>query len=61
MPTYEYVCSLCGPWEEWQGMQDRKITHCPQCGSVVQRKIGAGGGVIFRGPGFHCNDYRRKE
>ena len=60
MPTYEYECPKCGTYDVWQRMSDMKIVEC-SCGSVVQRKVGSGVGVIFRGPGFHCNDYRRKE
>lgn len=75
MPTYDYVCDECGFTEErfYLNPDDappqmicteevpgysREEVFC--CGTV-RRQIGAGGGVIFRGPGFYVNDYPRQE
>ena len=67
MPTYEYVCSKCGQdFEKTQTMSEKPLTKCPllvgrqkkKCGGRVQRKIGAGAGLIFKGSGFYITDYR---
>lgn len=60
MPTYEYVCPECGPFDMRQPITSDPITHC-QCGSVVKRKIGRGSAVIFKGTGFYETDYKKKE
>ncbi|MBN1603170.1 MAG: hypothetical protein JW915_16295 [Chitinispirillaceae bacterium] len=58
MPTYEYKCSSCGKiFEKFQSMTDNALTECPSCNGPVKRIIGTGGGVIFKGAGFHSNDY----
>jgi putative FmdB family regulatory protein len=60
MPTYEYECSGCGhAFEEFQSMSAKPIRKCPSCGkNKVQRLIGSGSGVIFKGSGFYQTDYR---
>jgi putative FmdB family regulatory protein len=60
MPTYEYVCESCGhEFEKFQTITARPIRKCPKCGkNSVQRLIGAGAGVIFKGSGFYQTDYR---
>ncbi len=62
MPTYEYECSTCGHgFEALQSMTDKKLTKCPECGkSKLQRLIGSGSGMIFKGSGFYETDYKRK-
>jgi len=58
MPTYEYECKQCGfSFERFQNMSDKLITTCPQCGGAVRRLLGAGSGIIFKGPGFYATDY----
>lgn len=62
MPTYEYECKKCGHhFEVFQKMADRHIKKCPKCSSAVKRLIGAGAGIIFKGPGFYANDYKPKK
>ncbi len=39
-------------------MKDKPIKKCPDCGSKVERLITGGGGIIFKGNGFYCTDYR---
>jgi len=41
-------------------MKDARLTDCPQAGCIgpVQRKIGRGAGIIFKGSGFYQTDYR---
>lgn len=59
MPTYEYLCKRCNyRFEEFQNISEKPLTRCPQCGGRVQRLIGAGAGLIFRGSGFYVTDYR---
>ncbi len=60
MPTYEYRCDQCGfEFEEFQSMKDEPIEKCPKCGGKVQRLIGAGSGMIFKGSGFYLTDYKK--
>ncbi|MBD3183794.1 zinc ribbon domain-containing protein [Candidatus Poribacteria bacterium] len=59
MPTYEYECEKCGHnFEKFQSITAEPIKKCPKCGGKVKRLIGAGAGVIFKGPGFYATDYR---
>jgi len=60
MPTYRYACQACGhELEEFQSMTSKPRKRCPACGkSKLQRLIGAGAGVIFKGSGFYATDYR---
>lgn len=61
MPTYEYECTTCGhQFEAVQSMKDPKLTDCPQegCPGPVERKLGKGAGIIFKGSGFYITDYR---
>jgi putative FmdB family regulatory protein len=59
MPTYIYVCRNCeSTFERFQKMIDKPIKKCPDCGFKVERLITGGGGVIFKGNGFYCTDYR---
>ncbi len=59
MPTYIYVCGKCEHrFERFQGMSDKPVKKCPECGSKVERLITGGGGIIFKGDGFYCTDYR---
>lgn len=60
MPTYEYRCRACGHrLERFQKMSDAPLRRCPRCRKMkLERLIGTGGGVVFRGPGFYATDYR---
>ncbi len=60
MPTYEYVCKSCGnELELFQSMKDAPKRKCPKCGkNTLERKIGLGAAVIFKGSGFYQTDYR---
>lgn len=58
MPTYDYRCSACGILREVkQRMTDEPLTQCPECGGPFKRVI-TSVGIIFKGGGFHVNDYR---
>ncbi len=60
MPTYDYRCKACGhELELFQSMSERPKRKCPSCGkSALERLIGAGGGLLFKGSGYYQTDYR---
>ncbi len=60
MPTYEYRCNACKhQFELFQPMTAKPVKKCPECGkSQVERLIGLGAGVLFKGSGFYETDYR---
>lgn len=60
MPTYEYLCKACGHrFDEFQSMSAKELRKCPACKkNSLDRLIGAGAGVIFKGSGFYETDYR---
>ncbi|MCU0862590.1 MAG: zinc ribbon domain-containing protein [Planctomycetes bacterium] len=60
MPTYDYACAACGHrFEEFQSMSAAPLQQCPACKKAkLERLIGAGAGVIFKGSGFYQTDYR---
>ena len=61
MPTYDYECQGCGTvFEAFQKMSDAPLEECPDCGGKVQRLLGAGAGLIFKGGGFYETDYRSR-
>src|SRR4030095_12114433 len=61
MPIYEYQCSNCGhTLEELQSMSEAPLVKCPNCGKdTLQRLIGGGAGLIFKGSGFYLTDYKK--
>ena len=61
MPTYDYVCEACGhAFEHFQSMSSKRLRKCPQCGErKLERLVGSGAGVIFKGSGFYETDYKR--
>lgn len=60
MPTYEYQCEACEhAFEIFQSMTEPKKRKCPSCGkNKLERLIGTGGAVLFKGSGFYETDYR---
>jgi putative FmdB family regulatory protein len=60
MPTYDYQCNACGyEFELFQQMTDPVKKKCLECGKLkLQRLIGTGAGVLFKGSGFYETDYR---
>ncbi|MBX3353166.1 MAG: hypothetical protein KF684_09545 [Phycisphaeraceae bacterium] len=60
MPTYDYRCNACQhEFELFQSMKDSPKRKCPECGkNALERLIGLGGGIIFKGGGFYETDYR---
>ena len=61
MPTYDYVCARCGHrFEAFHGMTEPVLRRCPECGrETLERLIGSGAGVLFKGSGFYQTDYKR--
>ena len=69
MPTYAYICAKCGQeFEKFQSMKDDALKTCPAdlCGrkkwakGKVERQMGGGAGLLFKGSGFYITDYRSK-
>ncbi|HYH05018.1 MAG TPA: FmdB family zinc ribbon protein [Bacillota bacterium] len=60
MPTYEYLCSNCGVFEEFHGM-NQTLEKCPRCNGEVRRLISQNSNIIFKGSGFHTTDYRNSD
>lgn len=60
MPTYDYRCNGCGhEFELFQSMSEAKKKKCPACKKLtLQRLIGTGAAVMFKGSGFYETDYR---
>ncbi len=60
MPTYDYRCRACGhELEMFQSMSEGPKRKCPECGELkLQRLIGMGAGIVFKGSGFYETDYR---
>ena len=61
MPTYDYYCEKCETtFEIFQSMNDKKLKKCidQSCGGSVERLLGTGAGIIFKGSGFYETDYR---
>jgi len=60
MPTYDYRCKACGhELELFQRMTERPKRKCPACSKMaLERLIGTGGAVLFKGSGFYQTDYR---
>lgn len=60
MPTYEYRCTACKhQFEEFQSIKAAALTKCPACGKAkLERLIGTGGAILFKGSGFYQTDYR---
>ena len=63
MPTYGYHCDACEhEFERFQKMSDPVIKKCPKCKKQKVRRLISGGiGIIFKGPGFYENDYKRRD
>lgn len=59
MPTYEYRCPDGHDFEKFVlkiSLASSELP-CPVCGKAAQRKISAGGGLLFKGSGFYITDY----
>ena len=58
MPLYEFRCRDCDHgWEtrmEWKA----PLPDCPGCGSENVRKVFHAAALVFKGSGWHVNDYK---
>lgn len=60
MPTFDYQCQKCGHvFEVRQSFSDAPVTKCESCSGKV-KKLFSPPAIIFKGSGFHCNDYKSK-
>src|SRR3954471_4071414 len=58
MPTYDYTCKACGKTLEIFHSMSEVKRKCPSCGkNALERQIGTGGAIIFKGSGFYQTDY----
>ena len=60
MPTYQYRCAACKhEFDELQSIKEEPLTKCPKCKKKkLNRLMGTGAGLIFKGSGFYITDYR---
>lgn len=60
MPTYDYRCKACGhEFELFQSMTEPVKRKCPACAkNTLERLIGTGAALVFKGSGFYQTDYR---
>ena len=60
IPTYEYRCKGCGhEFEQFQSITAAPLKKCPSCAKArLERLIGTGAAVMFKGGGFYETDYR---
>ena len=59
MPTYVYRREDGTTFEVFQRISDDALTTDPETGQAVERVIGGGAGLIFKGSGFYQTDYVR--
>ena len=62
MPTYDYVCRSCDEeFEIFQSIVADLLNECPKCQApALERLIGFGAGIIFKGSGFYETDYKKQ-
>jgi putative FmdB family regulatory protein len=59
LPTYGYECTRCKErFEVIQKITDAPLQEHDGCGGEVRRLLYPVG-IVFKGPGFHVNDYSR--
>src|SRR5438105_7905900 len=60
MPTYGYECAACKEqFEVFQRITEEPLKTHDGCGGKL-RKLLYPVGIVFKGPGFHVNDYAKK-
>jgi len=57
MPTYTYRREDGSTFEVQQRITEDPLDECPETGQDVERIITGNTGIIFKGEGFHVNDY----
>lgn len=60
MPTYGYRCDACShEFDEFQSFTEEPLKKCPSCKKrKLQRLLGTGAAILFKGSGFYETDYR---
>lgn len=57
MPLYEFKCRDCDhQWDE-RVQYRAPLPDCPECGSGEVKKVYHATALIFKGSGWHVNDY----
>jgi putative FmdB family regulatory protein len=59
MPTYEFRCPKGHDFEKFYrsiSSAPREVP-CPVCGTMAERQLSAGAGLVFKGSGFYITDY----
>lgn len=57
MPIYGYECTLCNEqFEVVQPITAEPLSRHEACGGTLRRLVYPAG-IVFRGSGFHVNDY----
>ena len=57
---YEYKCPKCEhKQEENHSIKFDGEIKCAKCNEVTQKFISGGSGMLFKGPGFYANDYKK--
>lgn len=61
MPTYTYKCKKCQhEMDVFHAISAEPHVKCEACGSTkMDRLIGTGSGIIFKGSGFYETDYKK--
>ena len=61
MPTYTYKCKKCThEMDVFHSISAEPEICCESCGdSPMERLIGTGSGIIFKGSGFYETDYKK--
>jgi putative FmdB family regulatory protein len=58
MPVYEYQCGACAhAFEEWQKINDPKITVCPKCGKEAVERLISQTAFMLKGGGWYKDLY----
>jgi len=61
MPTYVYKCPNCElTFDCFHSMKDDPHILCEKCGTICNKQITGGNGIIFKGEGFYETDYKNK-
>jgi len=62
-PTYNFECPNCGYNDEKRLLitQRNNKRCCPKCYTTMDKLIGSGGAIIFKGDGFYCNDSKKEK
>ena len=56
MPTYVYICAVCGPMDIVQKITEKPHRTCPDCKGTEFRKSFAVPAISFKGNGFYSTD-----